>query len=69
MSLKKENFLSNPDNKQKFICLLSSVLREAGIFVFNAEGDADVIFMKTAVHFANTQPTTVVGEDTDILVL
>ena len=37
--------------------------------VINADGDADVDIVKAAVEESQKQSTTVIGEDTDLLVL
>ena len=64
LKTKKEHFLSNCENKQRFIDILSSKLQEHG-----AESDADLLIVQTAVDSAANSATTVVGEDTDLLVL
>ncbi|KAA0201573.1 hypothetical protein HAZT_HAZT003881 [Hyalella azteca] len=49
--------------------MLSQKLVSAGCHVIQAEGDADVLIAKTAVECANECSTTVIGEDTDLLIL
>ncbi|KAA0197500.1 hypothetical protein HAZT_HAZT003632 [Hyalella azteca] len=66
---KKEQFLTNASKKQKFLNMLSQKLVSAGCHVLQAEGDADVLIAKTAVECANECSTTVIGEDTDLLIL
>ena len=66
---KKEEFLANVVNKQRFIYLLSEKLRQAGCNTVHATGDADLLIVKTAVECAENSSTTVIGEDTDLLVL
>jgi len=66
---KKNAFLANTKNKQKFIYMLSDKLKESGIDTIHASADADVLVVKTAVQQAATQRTTLVGDDTDLLVL
>ncbi|KAL5020495.1 hypothetical protein ScPMuIL_003387 [Solemya velum] len=66
---KKEDFLSRDCNKQKMIDLISQTLRDESFEVINAPGDADVEIVKSAVQSAVTRSTTLVGEDTDLLVL
>ncbi|KAK3102254.1 hypothetical protein FSP39_009938 [Pinctada imbricata] len=66
---KKDIFLSNNQNKQDFIKMLSSELRKEGIDVKQAEADADVLISKTAIELSRSQSTTLFGEDTDLLVL
>ena len=69
LKTKKEHFLSNSENKQRFIDMLSSKLQEHGIKTLHAESDADLLIVQTAVDSAANSATTVVGEDTDLLVL
>ena len=57
---KKEHFLSNCENKQRFIDMLSSKLQEHGIKTFQAESDADLLIMQTAEDSAANSATTVV---------
>jgi len=58
---KKENFLSNSDNKQTF--------KANGIYCVNAPADADVMVTKKGIEHAKETVTYVIGEDTDLLVL
>ncbi|CAH3187344.1 unnamed protein product [Porites lobata] len=69
LKTKKEHFLSNCENKQRFIDMLSSRLQEHGVKTLHAESDADLLIVQTAVDSATNSATTVVGEDTDLLVL
>jgi hypothetical protein len=69
VKLKKDQFLSNSTNKQRFINLLSERLESAGYNTVHATGDADLKIVLTAVNFAQTFPTDLVGDDTDLLVL
>ncbi|CAH3022720.1 unnamed protein product, partial [Porites evermanni] len=69
LKTKKEHFLSNCENKQRFIDMLSSKLQEHGVKTLHAESDADLLIVQTAVDSAANSATTVVGEDTDLLVL
>ncbi|OWF46189.1 hypothetical protein KP79_PYT26260 [Mizuhopecten yessoensis] len=66
---KKEAFLGNPVNKQKFIDMLSSKLSESGVRCLKAVDDADLLIAQSAVNFSKEQKTAVIGEDTDLLVL
>ncbi|KAA0201837.1 hypothetical protein HAZT_HAZT011856 [Hyalella azteca] len=66
---KKEQFLTNASNKREFVNMLSQKLVSAGCHVLQAEGDADVLIAKTAVECANECSTTVIREDTDLLIL
>jgi hypothetical protein len=66
---KKDEFLSNKGNKQRFINLLSDHLEQAGACVKHAGGDADLLIVQTTVTAADQSITTLVGDDTDLLVL
>ena len=65
----KESFLANSTNKQNFINLLGKKLDKAGIRVYHADGDADTKIISEALSSARQINTTVIGEDTDLLVL
>ena len=65
----KELFLSNVNNKQKFVNLLSSSLRSAGHNVTNCDEDADLQIVYTALDKVANSNTVVVADDTDILIL
>lgn len=69
LSLKKDVFLSNKENKQKFINLLADTLERNGYSTLHAANDADVLIVKTAVTQAKTVPIVLVGDDTDLLIL
>ena len=69
LQTKKEEFLTNPKNKQRFINMLGSRLEGEGCHVHHAEGDADFLVMKTAVECADHIDTVVIADDTDILIL
>ena len=65
----KESFLSNNNNKQSFINILSCKLRLVGVDVYNAKSDADTLIVKHVLESAERVDTVLVGEDTDLLVL
>ena len=69
VTLKKDNLLSNPKNKQRFLSMLSKALQNVGCVTHHANGDADLLIVKTAVESARTSTTVLVGDDTDLLVL
>ena len=48
--LKKDNFLSNPKNKQRFLSILSKALQNVGCITHHANGDADHLIVKTAKY-------------------
>lgn len=66
---KKEDFLSNEANKQGIIHLIIECLRQKGCTVMQVEGDADVEIAKAAVTNSASKSTTLIGEDTDLLLL
>ena len=67
--LKKEVFLANKRNKQRFIKILGKRLEDAGCTVLHAVGDADRLIVKKAVELSGITDTILVSEDTDLLVL
>ena len=69
LSSKKEVFLANESNKQKFIQLLGELLQMNGCDVKHSRGDADLLIVKSAVAHARDQTTLLIGDDTDLLVL
>lgn len=68
---KREDFLSNKDNKHRFIGLLRDHLERQGIHTDQATADADLLIVQTAVAASEhtSIPTILVGDDTDLLVL
>ena len=69
LTLKKDLFQKNKENKQAFIKMLGKKLRSSGFRVFHTDGDADVLIVKTANEVSQIANTAVVGDDTDLLVL
>ncbi|KXJ15152.1 hypothetical protein AC249_AIPGENE11297 [Exaiptasia diaphana] len=49
LTMKKEEFLRNPTNKQKFIYLLAENLRLSGCDVLHSTGDADLMIVQAAI--------------------
>ena len=68
-SLPKEEFLTHPKNKSKFAHLLGEKLTQAGCRVIHSNDDADHDIAITSVQESLTNIVTVIGEDTDLLVL
>ncbi len=69
-SVDQQIFLSNMKNKSQFITLLSHCLRADGQIVNNSTGDADTMVVASALQFASQgNATTVVADDTDVLIL
>ena len=50
MKSKKEDLLSNKDNKQRFIRMLGQILEHVGCETRHAKGDADVLIVETTVQ-------------------
>lgn len=67
--VKKEEFLANRVNKQKFILHLGERLQQSGCTVNRAAGDAGLLIAQTAIQSARSLSTVLVGDDTDLLVL
>jgi hypothetical protein len=67
--MKKEHFLANKNNKQRFINMLGKELKKQHCQVYHAVGDADVLIVQKAVEWAATTNTVLVGDDTDLLIL
>ena len=66
---KKEDFLSRSCNKQGPIDLATEELKKKGRTVINASGDADMEIVKATIKASQNQPTTLIGENTDLLIL
>ena len=69
MKFKKEDLLSNKDNKQRFIGMLGQSLEHVGCETRHAKGVADVLIVETTGQFTMYSETTLVGDDTDLFVL
>ena len=68
LQVKKDVFLSNKHNKQRFIAFLSQRLEQAGCEIHQARGDA-VLIVYTALISSANQETVLIGDDTDLLAL
>ena len=69
VTLTKDEIISKPVNKQKFINLLSENLEPAGFSTRHSKGNADVMIVVTTITKARDPMTVLIGEDTDLLVL
>ncbi|KAK3882376.1 hypothetical protein Pcinc_013242 [Petrolisthes cinctipes] len=69
LTMKKEPFLPNRKNKQRFLFMLSEDLQKKKCETHHALGDADLLIGKKVVQSANVTNTVLVGDDTDLLVL
>lgn len=67
--ISQEKFLSNLSNKNRFISTLMQKLENVNIVSKQAQDDADVLIIKTAIEEAYTRKTIIVGEDVDLLVI
>jgi len=66
---KNDDFLSNDSNKQAMVNKISECLRHKGCHVIQAKADADADIVKAAISVSSYKSTTVIGEDTDLLIL
>jgi hypothetical protein len=66
---KKDDFLACNQNKANIIALISTALTKRGCHVIQSPGDADIDIVKTTVQQSHHCTTTLVGEDTDLLIL
>ena len=64
-----KEFLLNCNNKQRFLQNLTSSLNNSSLKAIQAEGDADVLIIQTALQRSETMPTVLIVEDTDLLIL
>ena len=65
----KKDFLSNEVNKQALIQLIMERMKQKGCDVIQAEGDADAEIAKTAISMSAFRLTSLIGEDTDLVLL
>ena len=66
----KSSFLAVLKNKQLFIEMLAKFMNDEGsLTALQAESDADLMVVRTAVELSLQQNIIVIGEDTDLLVL
>ena len=63
---KKEVFLSNVENKIRFLMMLSDRLQLEGCETHHAKGDADLLIVQTAIASAGISETVLVGDDTEL---
>ena len=68
LQLKKDDFLSNKENKQRFLGLLGEHLAMGSCEISHAPGDADVPIVEAAVTVSDTCEAVLVCDDTDLLV-
>ena len=66
---KKDDFLSNGANKQALIQLIMERMKQKEYDVIQAEEDADVEIAKAVISMSAFRPTSLIGEDIDLLVL
>ncbi|VDI23946.1 Hypothetical predicted protein [Mytilus galloprovincialis] len=69
LRIKKETFLLNQSNKQRFVEMLIDTFQEHSIEAIQAKEDADLLIVRTAVEKSNRQEVVIYGEDTDLLIL
>ena len=69
LTTKKKSFLANSKEKQKFVYFIGSELDKTGIKVQHSASDVDCNVVSTACTMAKRRSVTIVGDDTDLLVL
>ncbi len=69
LTMKKAQFLSNTENKQRFINMLSAKLVESNCRTHQASEDANLLIVKKAVESAYTVDIVLIGDDTELLIL
>ena len=69
LTVTKDIFLLSNKNKQHFIDMFSAELVKSGCKVIHSQSDADVLIAETTVECSKEQPTVLVADDTDLLVL
>ena len=69
LSMNKDNFLLNKENKQAFIECLITYMNSRNITAFQLTGDTDNLLVRTAIAACSSHNFAVIGEDTDILIL
>ena len=69
LNMKKNEFLTNLKNKQRFLEMLVITMNQANLHAIQSSGDADLLIVQTAIELAVTRPAVVIGEDTDLLIL
>ena len=69
LSMKKEEFLANRQNKHLFLSMLSGELQKEKCETYHASGDADLLIVQKAVQCTTINNTVLIGDDTDLLVL
>ena len=67
VTMKKEQFLANRQNKQRFIFMLSEELKKNNCETHHALGDADLLIVLKAVQSETSSNTALVGDDTYLL--
>ena len=69
LSMTKDTFLLNKENKQIFLSHLTSYMKENDLNAKQSYGDADVLVVTTAVERSCHANVAVIEEDTDPLIL
>ena len=72
LAVTKEVFLSNKENKHRFIIMLGEELSKKGCTVFHDTGDANYVIVKEShgdMESAAENNVVLVGDDTDLLIL
>ena len=59
-------FLSNTENKQRFVCMLGDALQDVGHNVVHSKDDADVQIVVESLKSVRQVDTVLVGENTGL---
>ena len=66
---KRRLSVNRKQTKQTFINVLDDKVLEDGCTVHHAQADADLLIVQTAIEYTVSMKTTIIGDDTDLLVL
>jgi hypothetical protein len=69
LTMKKEEFFANRQNKHLFLSMLSGELQTTNCETYHASGDAYLLIVQKAVQCATIKNTVLIGDETDLLVL
>jgi len=70
ITISQESFITNDKNKLRLILILTEKLVKSGIYVLQAEDDADTLIVHTAIQKSNyNTKVVVIEEDVDLIIL
>ena len=62
ITVKKNEFLLNPHNKQAFLLILGNAMSKSGINVQHENGDADFVIIASALNIAKEHQPLLLGK-------